>query len=141
MRTMYKFVEDETAKVNDDVVMRSARMSDVLALMWMRADTIELRAVEELLRQLSGVIAPQVPVRFLPHEEPGYRSALRMQLGDILIPAAIGGVLNPWPNMPEGVSAACVQIYLEPWAASQSGQVIELAHFSPKALFEENRSQ
>jgi hypothetical protein len=32
--------------------------------------------------------------------------------------------------LPEGVSAASILIYLEPWAAARSGQAVELADFS-----------
>jgi len=53
------------------------------------------------------------------------------RLGNDPVPAAIGGVLNSWPGMPEGISVACVLIYLEPWAAARSGRDIELADFSP----------
>ena len=99
--------------------------------MWMQSDTIELHAVEELLRRLAEVIVPQVEARFFAYEEPRYRSALRMQFRNIPIPAAIGGPLVHWPNMPKGVSTAIVQIYLESWATAQSGQVVELTELSP----------
>ena len=54
-----------------------------------------------------------------------------MQLGDNPVPAAIGGVQNAWPGMPDGIGVASVLIYLEPWAAAQSGESVELAGFSP----------
>jgi hypothetical protein len=49
-------------------------------------------------------------------------------------------VLSPWPNMPDGVSSACVQIFLEPWATAQSGQVVELSDF-PLSDFLDNKKQ
>ena len=141
LRTMYELIQCKNIKhLNDAEFISNGRLSDVLALMWMRAETIELHAVEELLRRLSEAIAPQVEARFLAYEEPRYRSALRMQLGNIAIPSAIGGPLNPWPNMPESVSAACIQIFLEPWATAQSGQVVGLIEFS-LSDFLDNRKQ
>lgn len=59
------------------------------------------------------------------------RAALRMQLGDDPIPAAVGGVLNRWSILPEGVVVALVEIHLEPWASIRSGQRIELAKGTP----------
>ncbi len=131
MRTMYEVVESKDTKdLNDELFIRNGRLSDTLVLMWMRSDTIELREVEKLLRGLCAAVVPQVEERFLAYEEPRYRSALRMEFGDIPIPAATGGPLNAWPNMCEGVSAACVVIYLEAWARAQSGEVVELTALS-----------
>lgn len=130
MRTMYELIQDKDVKhSNDAECISKGRLSDALVLMWMQSDTVELHAVEELLRRLCGVIAPDTPVSLSAYEEPRYRAALRMQFADIPIPAAIGGPLNLWPNMPEGVNAACVLIYLEAWATARSGQVIELIDF------------
>ena len=53
-----------------------------------------------------------------------------MQLGENPIPAAIGGVHNNWPGLPDGIAVASVLIYLEPWAAAKSGQTVELTDFS-----------
>ncbi len=130
MRTMYELIQDEDVKhSNDTELISKGRLSDAMVLMWMQSDTIELRAVEELLRRLCGVIASDTPVSLSAYEEPRYCAALRMQFADIPVPAAIGGPLDPWPNMPEGVNAACVLIYLEPWATARSGQAIELIDF------------
>ena len=130
MRTMYELIQDKDVKhSNDAECISKGRLSDALVLMWMQSDTVELHAVEELLRRLCGVIAPDTPVSLSTYEEPRYRAALRMQFADIPVPAAIGGPLNLWPNMPEGVNAACVLIYLEAWATARSGQVIELIDF------------
>ena len=49
-----------------------------------------------------------------------------MELAGHAIPAATGGVLNPWSILPEGTYVASVTIYLEPWASIRSGQAIEL---------------
>ena len=59
--------------------------------------------------------------------------ALRMWFDNNPIPAATGGVLDSMPGLPEGVGAATVQIFLEPWAKAQSGRTVELAEvqFSP----------
>jgi hypothetical protein len=114
-------------------------LSDALLLLWKRSETIELRDVEELLQLLVDVIAPKVSVRFLAYEEPRYRAALRLQLGDSPIPAAIGGVHNPWAGLSDRISVASVLIYLEPWATAQSGQIVELADFSLFDVLEKRR--
>jgi len=46
-------------------------------------------------------------------------------------PAAVGGVLNRWSILREGVWVASVGIYLEPWASVRSGQPIELTAGTP----------
>jgi RNA polymerase sigma factor (sigma-70 family) len=106
-------------------------MSDVLCLLWKQAEPLELRTIEDLLRRLVSQVVSGAPVQFRPYEEPKYRAALRMQLGDNPIPAAIGGVLNPWSILPEGVWVASVGIYLEPWASVRSGRTIELTPGTP----------
>lgn len=139
--TTYELMQRKGTKQTLTAQMKQGSyLSDVLRLLWKRTEAIELRAVEELLRRLVGAVAPKAAVQLLTYEEPRYRAALRMQLGDNPIPAAIGGVLNPWPGLPDGVSAACVLIYLEPWARAQSGRVVELADFPPLP-FEDNRRQ
>ena len=108
------------------------RLSDALRLFWKRPELIELRAIEDLLRHLSETIVPGTPIRFTAFDNPHYRSALRMQLADNPIPAAIGGVHNPHPLLgtSERGSVASILIWLEPWAAARSGEVVELADFS-----------
>ena len=123
-----------TGKELKEQIHQGTKLSDTL-LLWKRSEMLELRDIEDMLRYLSGVIAPETPMRFYPYEEPRYRTGLRMQLGDNPVPAAIGGVHNPWPGLPEGASFASVLIYLEPWAAAQSGQTIELTDFSPSDFF------
>jgi hypothetical protein len=102
------------------------RLSDVLDLTWMTAAPLELRAVQELLEGLTSAVVPGVRVLFSPYDEPLYRSALQLQVGDVPARAASGGALAPWPGQPNGVEAAHLQIFLEPWATAQSGRVIEL---------------
>jgi RNA polymerase sigma factor (sigma-70 family) len=106
-------------------------MSDALCLLWEQPEPLDLRAIEELLRHLSERVVPGVSAQFRPYEEPRYRAALRMQLGDDPIPTAVGGVLNRWSILPEGVCVASVGIYLEPWASIRSGQAIELTEGTP----------
>lgn len=106
-------------------------MSDTLGLLWRQPEPLDLRAIEELLRRLSGRIVPEAPVQFRTCEEPRYRAVLRMQLGDSPIPAAIGGVLNPWSILPEDAHLGSITIYLEPWASIRSGQTIEPAEGTP----------
>ena len=109
---------------------RDVRISDVLDLTWLRPEPIELRSIEELLQRLVEAVVPETKARFHSLEEPQYRSALRLQLADIRIPAALGGVYYPWPEIPEGTSSAHVRIFLESWATARSGQTVELAVFT-----------
>jgi RNA polymerase sigma factor (sigma-70 family) len=108
-----------------------ACMSDALGLLWKQLEPMDLRAVEELLRRLAEQVVPGTSLRFSAYEEPRYRAALRMQLGDNPIPAAIGGVLDTWQGLPQGLHVASVTIYLEPWASARSGEVIELTAGTP----------
>lgn len=106
-------------------------MSDTLGLLWKQAGPLDLQAVEELLRHLAEQVVARTSVRFYPYEEPRYRAALRMQLGDNPIPAAIGGVHHCWSILPEGVQVASVGIYLEPWASARTGQAVDLIRGTP----------
>ena len=129
--TTYELLQSKTTATELKAQMNQGnKLSDALRLLWKRSETLELRVVEDLLRRLSEGIVPETPVRFRPYEDPRYRAALRMQLGDNPIPAAIGGVHHAWPGLPDRVGVASVLICLEPWAAAQSGQVVELADFS-----------
>jgi RNA polymerase sigma factor (sigma-70 family) len=118
-----------------------SRLSDVLGLVWKQPEPLDLRAVEDLLRELSAAIVPGVAVRFLPLQEPRFRASLRMQLGTSPIPAARGGVLNPSSIARDGTSVAAAMIYLEPWASTRSGQTIELAEGSVFPLEEDEAAQ
>lgn len=108
------------------------RLSDALRLYWKKPDPLELREVEDMIRRIVEAIVPETPVHFTTLDEPHYRAALRMQLADNPIPAAMGGVHNRYPllGLPDGVSVASILICLEPWAAAKSGQIVELADFS-----------
>jgi len=132
MRTSFEIMQNkDTRGAMLSQMKQGGRLSDALSLLLKRTEPLELRAVEDLLRRLSNEIVPNAPVSFCPYEEPRYRAGLRMQLGDNPVPAAIGGVQNPWPGLPDGISVASVHIYLEPWAAAKIGEAVELAEFSP----------
>jgi hypothetical protein len=105
--------------------MSNTRISDALDLTWMIAGPLELRSVQEMLERLCSVVLPGARVRFSTYDEPRYRSALELQVGDVSARAASGGVLAEWPGRPQGVDAAHLRIFLEPWATVQSGQVVE----------------
>jgi hypothetical protein len=131
VRTSFEIMQSkDTRDAMFSQFKQGGRLSDAMSLLLKRAEPLELRAIEELLRHLSNEIVPSTPVSFRPYEEPRYRAGLRMQLGDDPVPAAIGGVHNNWPGLPDGIGVACVLIYLEPWAAAQSGQTVKLADFS-----------
>lgn len=102
------------------------RLSDVLDLLWMTTGPLELRSVQELLERLCSTILPRAHVQFAPYDEPRYRSALQLQLGQVLARAASGGVLAHWPGCPAGTHAAHLRLFLEPWGTLQCGQLIAL---------------
>jgi RNA polymerase sigma factor (sigma-70 family) len=142
--TPYELMQKkETMEAMKAQIKQGKRLSDILHLLWKKPDPMELRTVEEVLRRLSVTIASTTPVRFCSYEEPRYRAALRMQIADNPIPAAIGGVLNSLPGLPDRVGVASVTIFLEPWATAQSGQVVELVDFPPLSsfLFEDNKNR
>ena len=113
---------------------RGFRITDVLMLSWLRPRPLELRAVEALLRRLAEAVLPKTPVSFTPYDEPRYRAGLRLQIGDLPIPGATGGIIESWPGIPDAAEVASVRLYLESWAWARSGQVIELAK-PPLPLF------
>ena len=116
-------------------IHQGKRLSDTLNLLWKKPELLELREIEELLRRLSDTIIPDAQVSFSTCDEPRYRAALRMQIGDNKIPAAIGGILNPRPGVFSDGNAANVTIYIEPWASARSGRTIELTDFSSLDFF------
>ena len=131
LRTSFEIMRDkETRDAMFSQMKQGGRLSDAMSLLLKRTEPLELRVVEEILRCLVSEIVPETPVLFRPYDEPRYRAGLRMQLGENPIPAAIGGVHNNWPGLPDGIAVASVLIYLEPWAAAKSGQTVELTDFS-----------
>lgn len=139
--TSYELMQSKTSWKNlKEQMHQGNKLSDTLVL-WKRSETLELRDIEDLLRNLLEVIIPETPVHFSSYEEPRYRAGLRMQLGDNPIPAAIGGIHTPWPGLPEGGDFASILIYLEPWAAARSGQVVELVGFSMADFFDDCKKQ
>jgi RNA polymerase sigma factor (sigma-70 family) len=142
LRTSFEIMQNkDTREAMLSQMKQGGRLSDAMSLLLKRAEPLELRAIEELLRRLSNEIVPDTPVSFRSYEEPRYRAGLRMQLGDNPVPAAIGGVQNPWPGLPDGIGVAKVLIYLEPWAAAKSGEAVELADFSPFDFMKNGRQQ
>ena len=132
LRTLFEIMQNkDTRGAMLSQMKQGGHLSDALSLLLKRAEPLELRIIEELLRRLSNGIIPNTPVSFRPYNEPRYRAGLRMQLGDDPVPAAIGCVQNPWPGLPDGINIASIHIYLEPWASAQSGEAVELADFSP----------
>ncbi|MHC4439777.1 MAG: RNA polymerase sigma factor [Planctomycetota bacterium] len=131
VRTSFEIMQNkETRDSMLGQMKQGGRLSDALSLLLKRAGPLELRDVEELFRRLSGEIVPNTQVSFRCYDEPRFRAGLRMQLGDNPVPAAIGGINNNWPGLPEGITLASVLIYLEPWATARSGEVVGLADFS-----------
>lgn len=142
MRTSFEIMQSKDTRGSMLSQMKQGgHLSDAMSLLLKRAEPLELRSIEELLRCLSSEIIPNMPVSFRPYEEPRYRAGLRMQLGDNPVPAAIGGVHNSWPGLPDGIDIASVLIYLEPWAAAKSGENVEPADFSLLDFIKEQKQQ
>jgi RNA polymerase sigma factor (sigma-70 family) len=120
--TMY---EPGGPKNNEDF-RRNGLVSDTLYLTWLNTDTIELHSIEEFLRDLCNKVVPDMQFYFTPYSEPRIYSGLRMQFENVTVPAATGGICSAWPGLPDGVSVASVQLYLEAWACAKSGHNIEL---------------
>ncbi len=127
-RTQFELLRGNASREElERVWRRGLRVSDVLVLSWLRPKPLELREVEALLRRLSEAVAPGVPVSFTSYEEPRYRAALRMQIADLHIPGATGGILDGVAWIPDDADVASVLLYLEAWASTRSGQTIGLA--------------
>ncbi len=124
-QSIYQLLQSSPDEQTFRAAMNDTGISDVLDLTWMAAGPLELRSVQEMLERLSSAVLPGVQIRFSPYDEPRYRSALQLQVGGVSARAASGGVLAEWPGRPQGVDAAHLRIFLEPWATVQSGQVVE----------------
>ena len=130
VRSIYQLLQDSADEQTFRAAKNDMRISDVLDLTWMVEGPLELRAVQDLLEGLSSAVLPGSPLRFSLYDEPRYRSALQLQVGEGSARAAHGGVLAAWPGRPQGVDAAHVRIFLEPWAAVQTGQAVEFDQLS-----------
>ena len=124
-QSIYQLLQGSTDEQTFRTARKDIRISDALDLTWMVAGSLELRSVQEMLERLSSAILPGAQVRFSTYDEPRYRSALQLQIGDVSMRAAHGGVLADWPGRPQGVDAAHLRIFLEPWATVQSGHAVE----------------
>jgi hypothetical protein len=125
VQSIYQLVQDSPDEQTFRAAKNDMRISDVLDLTWMVTGPLELRSVQEMLECLSSAVLPGEQVRFSTYDEPRYRSALQLHVGDVSARFAHGGVLAEWPGRPQGVDAAHLRIFLEPWATVQSGQVVE----------------
>jgi hypothetical protein len=124
-QTVYELFKSSPDEQTFTKAARDFRVSDVLDLIWMTAGPLELRSVQALLERLTSAVLPGTQVRFASYDEPRYRSALQLYVGEVSARAAYGGVLAEWPGRPTGVDAAHLRIFLEPWATVESGQLIE----------------
>ena len=125
VQSTYEHLQASPDQATFGAAQQQMRMSDVVDLTWMAAGVVELRAVQELLESLLSSVLPSTPARFSGYDEPRYRSALQLHLGNVAARAAAGGVLNEWAGRPAMVDAAHVRIFLEPWASVRSGQIVE----------------
>jgi RNA polymerase sigma factor (sigma-70 family) len=134
VQSIYELLQTSPDEATFRTAKNDMRISDVLDLTWMVAGPLELRSVQELLERLRSALLPQEQVRFSPYDEPRYRSALQLHVGGRFARFAHGGVLAEWPGRPQGVDAAHLRIFLEPWATVQSGRVVEF-HQLPEMPF------
>lgn len=110
---------------------KQAGLSDMLVLHWIQSNALDLQAVEKRLRDLLVTVVPKTTFALEPYSSPRYRSGLRMQFENSTLPAAVGGVLEPWPELPQERYAGMMVLCLEAWATAQSGQDIQLDHAKP----------
>jgi hypothetical protein len=76
--TVHELIERKaTQEAFRERMQKGSRLSDALKLAWKQPEPLELRAVEEFLRDLAEKVVPGVPVRFLPRQAPpcGWNSA------------------------------------------------------------------
>jgi hypothetical protein len=119
-RSVYQHLQDSPDERSFRTGMNNIRMSDVLDLTWMVTGPLELYSVQEMLERLCAAVLPGVTIRFSAYDEPRYRSALQLHVGEVADRGAYGGVLAEWPGMAQGVGAAHVRLFLEPWATVRS---------------------
>lgn len=132
VQSLYEHIQNSPDEQSFRELKNDMRLSDALDLTWMVAAPLELRSVQELLERLSSAVLPGAPVHFSAYDEPRYRSALQLRVGDVSARAAYGGVLTTQPGCPHGITAAHLRLFLEPWAALHSGQTVELDRLPPK---------
>jgi hypothetical protein len=125
VRSIYEHLQGSPDEQAFRAASAHTRISDVLDLTWMVAGLLELRSVQEMLDDLTSTVLPEAQIRFSPYDEPRYRSALQLHVGDVAARAAYGGVLDEWAGRPAGVDAAHVRIFLEPWATVRSGHLVD----------------
>jgi RNA polymerase sigma factor (sigma-70 family) len=124
-QSIYQVLQDSPDEEAFRAAGKDIRLSDVLDLTWLVAGPLELRSVQEVLERLTSAVLPDEQVRFSSYDEPRYRSALQLHVGNHRTRFAHGGVLTAWPGRPEGVDAAHLRIFLEPWATIRSGHAVE----------------
>jgi RNA polymerase sigma-70 factor, ECF subfamily len=125
VHTTYELLRDSADPEAFRSGVSGARLSDVVDVTWRGAGPLDLRAVQDLLECVSAQVLPAISIRFFPYDEPRYRAALRGRLGSDERPAVIGGVLTEAAGQEAGRDTAHVRIFLEPWAALDSGQSID----------------
>lgn len=112
-------------------IWKTAGLSDMLVLQWIQVELLDLRTVEKRLRDLVAAVVPDAVFSLVPYSSPRYRSGLRMQFKGSTLPATVGGVLEPWPGLPEDRHCGMLVLCLEAWATALSGQNIELDSAKP----------
>jgi RNA polymerase sigma-70 factor, ECF subfamily len=124
-RTMSQAIRESADRQTFRAGIANARLSDVLEVAWLVEGPLELKTVQETIERVIAEVLPETAQRFVPYDEPRYRAALELKVGDDARPAATGGVLAEWKGRAPGVDAAHLRLFLEPWATARSGQLVE----------------
>jgi RNA polymerase sigma-70 factor (ECF subfamily) len=103
----------------------AAWLSDVFDVYWAERRPMELSDVDAWLVDLATRVAPAAQARCSAQSAPRYRTGLRLSFDGDPRPAAIGGVLAPWPGAPADLHVVHVRLYVEPWAQVRSGTRVE----------------
>jgi RNA polymerase sigma-70 factor (ECF subfamily) len=109
--------------------LRRTRLSDVLDVHWVEPRPMELSEVETWVTGIADHLVPRATTRCSAQVGLRYRSALRLTFQGDPRPAAIGGVLAPWPGAPEGTHVVHVRFYVEVWAQMRSGRPVPTQEF------------
>ena len=125
VNSLYEHIQNSPNEQSLSAEADQIRISEVLDLTWMAAGQLELRSVQERIEALCATVLPGQAIRFSPYDEPRYRAALQAHFLGFPARAAIGGVLVDWPGRLANVDAAHIRLFLEPWAAVQSGEAVE----------------
>lgn len=118
-KSMYELLQGSPDEQAFRFAAKNLALSDVLDLTWIGPGVIDLHSVQHLLDRLAATVLKGTTRKYSPYDEPRYRAALQLQLGDAPDRAAAGGVLTHFAG-----HAAHLRLFLEPWASLDSGNTV-----------------